>query len=64
MMVKYDLVHQIGCAGLKVLALADLHFDHYLSQRICSFKNVPNALFMNVTYCVLAVNISDKGHNK
>lgn len=61
---NYDAARQIECVGSKVLVLADLHLDHYLGQGMDPFKNVPSEQLLDVTHCILAGDLSNKGHKK
>jgi predicted MPP superfamily phosphohydrolase len=49
---------------MKILALADLHLDFYFGQRMNPFENVPEEQFDGITHCVLAGDLSNKGHKQ
>lgn len=47
---------------MKLLTLADLHLDLYFGQRRDPFENVPKEQFDGITHCILAGDLSNKGH--
>ena len=49
---------------MKLLTLADLHLDFFLGQRMDPFKHVPQDQFKGITHCVLAGDLSNKGHKQ
>lgn len=49
---------------MKLLTLADLHLDFYLEDGISPFENIPTEQLNAVTHCVLAGDLSNKGHKK
>jgi predicted MPP superfamily phosphohydrolase len=49
---------------MKLLTLADLHLDFYIEDGINPFENVPEEQLHAVTHCVLAGDLSNKGHKR
>ena len=49
---------------MKLLTIADLHLDLHFKQEMDPFANVPNSQLESITHCVLAGDLSNKGHKQ
>ena len=49
---------------MKLLSLADLHLDHYFGQRMDPFKSIPEKQLQDISHCVLAGDLSNKGYTQ
>jgi predicted phosphodiesterase len=49
---------------MKLLALADLHHDFYDAKRMDPLKRISEAQLHAVTHCVLAGDLTNKGHKR
>ncbi|MGJ8597167.1 metallophosphoesterase family protein [Sulfitobacter sp.] len=49
---------------MKLLVLADLHHDFYDAKGMDPLERIPEAQLRAVTHCVLAGDLTNKGHKK
>ena len=49
---------------MNLLTLADLHLDFHLEDGVDPFEKVPEEQRHAVTHCVLAGDLSNKGHKR
>lgn len=49
---------------MKCIVLADLHLDLHLDRKIDPFARVPAEEFEGITHCIIAGDLSNKGHKQ